>query len=278
MPLKLIRPSAVLAVSLTAGVAGFFIAALSAQGPGVALPADVPDFEGGWVRVDPYGSGSYGGLLRGEGYTQASLLPEAEAARGRGGRGGRGRGNDDDVAPPDAPNPVGIPYVVTSGRCGGGGPGRALLEFNSAAFFMLQSHDRVLIVRESAGARPIFTDGRPHPAPGAMEPNANGFSTGRYENGELVVETDGLSEGNVTLGGYRTPETKLTQRFTMSPDGQKLTITYTWEDPKIYRTPHTYQMFFERIPPDGYALENWCDGSDPETGYSITPPEQLGDQ
>jgi hypothetical protein len=182
------------------------------------------------------------------------------------------------VAPPLTPNATGVPYVVTTGRCGGGGPGAALLEFNSAAFFLLQTPDRILIVRESPSARTIFLDGRPHPDPGHRIPSAIGFSTGRYESGELVVETDNLTTGAVTLGGFRTPETKLTQRFTPSADGKRLTITYTWTDPKIYAKPHTYRMYFERIPPNGYALENWCDASDPETGYSITPPVQLPDR
>ena len=204
-------------------------------------------------------------------------MPGAAAVAG--GRGGRGRGADnDDVAPPTKPNPVGVPYVVTTGRCGGAGPGAALLEFNSAAFFMLQTADRVLIVREGSGARPIFMDGRPHPDTSRSTPSAIGFSTGRYENGELVVETDNLTTGGVTLGGFRTPATKLTQRFTLSDGGKRLTITYTWTDPKIFAKPHTYRMYFERIPPNQYALENWCDASDPETGYSITPPVQLPNQ
>src|SRR5262245_56861472 len=185
------------------------------------LPAGAPDLEGGWTRIDLYGAGSYGGLMKAAEYQQAELLPGAAAAAG--GRGGRGRGAaDDDVAPPSKPNAVGVPYVVTTGRCGGGGPGAALLEFNSAAFFMLQTSDRVLIVREGPGARPIFMDGRPPPDTSRSAPSPIGFSTGRYENGELVVETDNLTTGAVTLGGFRTPATKLTQRFTLSDGGKRL--------------------------------------------------------
>ena len=84
------------------------------------LPAGAPDLEGGWTRIDPYGAGSYGGLMKAAEYQQAELVPGAAAAAG--GRGGRGRGADnDDVAPPTKPNPVGVPYVVTTGRCGGAG-------------------------------------------------------------------------------------------------------------------------------------------------------------
>jgi hypothetical protein len=290
-PLRVRRAVVLGALFVCAGVMGFLVVdggtpvdARQPQRP--VLPAGAPDLEGGWTRIDPDGAGSYGGLLQSPAYQQAVLVPGAAASAG--GRGGRGRGGagrgagvgagNDDVAPPLKPNPVGVPYVVTAGRCGGGGPGAAMLEFNSAAFFLLQAADRVLIVREGPGARPIFMDGRPHPDPARATPTPNGFSTGRYENGELVVETDNLAAGAVTLGGFRTPETKLIQRFALSAEGKRLTITYIWNDPKIYAKPHTYQMFFERVPPDGYAFENWCDASDPETGYSITPPAQLPDR
>ena len=61
------------------------------------------------------------------------------------------------------------------------------------------------------------------------------------------------------------------------PDGRHLTVTYTWNDPKVYVKPHAYQIPFERVPGDGYVLENWCDASipHPEMVQSIVPPEQL---
>ena len=54
-----------------------------------------------------------------------------------------------------------------------------------------------------------------------------------------------------------------------------MTITYTWEDPKIYQRPHTYQYFMDRLPPGSYALEEWCDASDPLEQQSIVPPPQV---
>ena len=57
-----------------------------------------------------------------------------------------------------------------------------------------------------------------------------------------------------------------------------LQVTYTWEDPKIYAKPHTYRLIFDRAPKIGgysYALEEWCDASDPGEGQSITAPKQL---
>jgi hypothetical protein len=101
---------------------------------------------------------------------------------------------------------------------------------------------------------------------------------GRYEGEVLVVETVGLTPGTVVAGGIRSPETKLIERFEVSPDGKRMTLTYTWDDPKIYQKPHSYKYIFDRAPaPAGvsYALEEWCDASDPLEQQSIVPPKQI---
>ena len=66
----------------------------------------------------------------------------------------------------------------------------------------------------------------------------------------------------------------MTERYRVSPDGTRLTITYTWQDPKIYQKPHTYSIPMDRIPPGGYAFEWWCDSSDPAQKASVKAPEQ----
>jgi hypothetical protein len=117
-------------------------------------------------------------------------------------------------------------------------------------------------------------DGRAHPDLSRLTPTGVGHSTGRYAGGALVVETIGLATGNVTAGGWRTPETRLTERYSLSSDGKRLTITYTWEDSKLYVKPHTYQIVAERTPPGSWAFESWCDSSDPSQRLSIVPPPQ----
>lgn len=225
----------------------------------------VPDLEGGWVRIDRTGSGSFGGLT--STFTPAVLTPEAAA-----------QVKATPPPPPrfdyasDKPKQAGEAYIVTDGNCNL----PSGVEGNSAALHIVQTRDEVLIVRENPDpGRHIFMDGRKHPDLSRWTPTATGHSTGWYENGELVVETIGLTTGGVTAGGRRTPETTLTERYRLSSDGQLLTITYTWEDPKIYRKPHTYAMELERIPADGYAFEWWCDSSDPRQRESVTPPTQV---
>jgi hypothetical protein len=247
-----------LCLSLTLGTT------IAAQSPS----ALVPDLEGGWVRVDVDGSGSFNGLAAK--FPRAVLTPAAQAAVAEQAK-RAAQPRFDFARDPSKPRPPGEGYVVTDGNCNLPGG----VEPNSAAFHLVQSRDQVLIVRENPGLpRTIYMDGRAHPDLSRLVPTAVGHSTGRYEAGALVVETIGLATGNVTAGGWRTPETRLTERYRVSADGRRLTIAYTWEDPKVYAKPHTYQIAAERTPPGSWAFESWCDSSDPSQRLSIVPPAQ----
>jgi len=230
--------------------------------------APMPDLEGGWVRIDIDGSGSFNGLAAK--FPRAVLTPAAQAAVAEQAK-RAAQPRFDFARDPSKPKGAGEGYVVTDGNCtlpGG-------VEPNSAAFHLVQSRDQVLMVRENPGLpRTIYMDGRAHPDLSRWAPTAVGHSSGRYEAGALVVETVGLAAGNVTAGGWRTPETRLTERYRVSPDGQRLTITYTWQDPKVYVKPHTYELVSERTPPGSWAFESWCDSSDPNQRLSIVPPSQ----
>jgi len=132
--------------------------------------------EGGWVRLDTTGSGSFGGLT--STFARAVLTPEG-AARVKPQR------DPDDVDPDNRPHKAGEPYIVTQGRCGVGGPG--VIEPNSAAFFVIPTRDELLITREGPGARHIYMDGRDHPPLSRIVPSGAGHSTARWEDADLVV-------------------------------------------------------------------------------------------
>lgn len=272
MPTVMIRRVRLHAVHVLTAAAflGGLTIAVPAQEPGTSAPDR--RLEGDWVRLDLEGSGSFGELT--SHFTPASLTPAA-AARGAG-RGGRGRGRGA-PAPSDAgPNPVGVPYIAVPRPCSnsaGRGNGALLISPDSGGVHFIEHEDEVIFAGERGGVRHIFMDGRAHPV--NWVPTPAGHSVGRYEGDVLVVETVGMTAGSVVAGGLRTPETVLEERFEVSPDGQRLTITYTWTDPAIYERPHSYQFFMERLPAGSYALEEWCDASDPLEQQSIVPPEQL---
>jgi len=265
-------------LAMVAALIGGLTAVLPAQQSSGAAPNR--RLEGDWVRLDLAGSGSFGGLT--SKFAPAELTPEA-AARAGGGRGGGGRGAAGGrggaargAAASTQPNRAGVPYIAVAMPCSnsaGRGNGALLLNPDSGGVHFVEQKDEIIFAGERGGIRHIYMDGRPHP--NNWVPTPAGHSVGHWEGDVLVVETVGMTPGNVVAGGMRTPETKLVERFEMSPDGRRLTINYTWDDPKIYRRPHTYQYFMERSPAGSYALEEWCDASDPLEQQSIVPPEQL---
>ena len=257
---------------LLSGVACTALLAVSLLGQDSQLHAQqtagVPDLNGAWVRLDVSGSGSFDQLAAG--FTPAALLPEfleAQAKRNA----GRPTGPNTGAWDPNRRYQPGEAYIVTAGTCGFPGG----IEPNSAAFHIVQSRDQVVIVRENPGlGRNIYMDGRPHPDLRRFVPTATGHSVGRYEGGALIIDTIGLTEGSVPGGGYRTPETRLVERYSLSPDGQQLTLRYTFSDPKIYQKPHTFELVAERGLPRQMAFEWYCDASDPRQSQGVVPPKQ----
>jgi hypothetical protein len=249
--------------------------------------APTPDtrLEGDWVRIDPDGAGSFDGL--GASIPPAQLLPGVTAGGGRGGRGGGpgGRGGRGGPLPESkGPNPEGVPYIVVAQPCAGGFGGRSngalLVNPDSGGVHFVEHKDEVIFAGERGGVRHFYLDGRQHPVP--WTPTPAGHSVARYDGKALVVDTVGMMPGAVPGGGARTPETRLLERFEVSPDGQRLTVTYTWDDPKVYQKPHVYRYYFDRAPtissagtPVSYALEEWCDAGDPVEKQSIVPPKQI---
>jgi hypothetical protein len=226
--------------------------------------------EGHWVRKDIGGAGSFGGLANQ--IPPAQLTPEAAATRG----GGPGRAGGPGPAPGAKPNAAGVPYIVVERPCANAarGNGALLVNPDSGGIHIIEHKDEVILAGERGGVRHIFLDGRPHPPLAGRVPTPAGHSIGRYEGNALIVDTIGLTPGGVAGGGQRTPETRLTERLEVSRDGRTMTITYTWQDAKIYQKPHTYSYVFDRLPANSYAFEDWCDAGDPIERQSIVPPPQ----
>jgi hypothetical protein len=243
---------------------------------------EAPDFSGVWNRLDTVGGHSYGGIDRL--FPTAQLLPAAAAKLPP----PLDQGLDPNAPPPPvvrtASGAVLTPAAVaaggpspTAGRCniGGGGGG---IDINSSGMAIMQSRDEVVIARDGqAGGRRIYMD-RAMPPVSRIVPSGLGYSTGKWENGVLVVTTTGFAPGMVAFGrGWRERDTVLTERLALAPDGKRLKITYTWNDPALYVKPHTYEINFERVD-GGYVFENWCDASidHPENYTSIAPPPAQG--
>jgi len=67
-------------------------------------------------------------------------------------------------------------------------------------------------------------------------PSYNGYSVGKWQNGSLVVTTTNFL-GETMNGWPMSPEAKVTETFTPSADGKKLTVKSVYEDPVMLREP-----------------------------------------
>lgn len=113
--------------------------------------------------------------------------------------------------------------------------------------------------------RHIYTDGRPHVNPDVLDPASNGHSIGHWEGDTLIVDTVGFSNEGLTRipgGGRRTPDSHLVERYKLVNGGNQLSVTFTWEDPKIFAKPHTYEFRYYPAPKGTEAREFDCNASD----------------
>lgn len=135
-------------------------------------------------------------------------------------------------------------------QCEPFGAFRSLLHADPIEFE--QQADRVIIRGEDmASDRTIFIDGRGHPAD--LQPAPMGHSIGRYEGSTLVVETVGVSAAIAedSLNIHNSDEATSVERYTVSEDGSRLHMTFTLEDPVMFREPLTLRstrLFTPEVP------------------------------
>ena len=122
-----------------------------------------------------------------------------------------------------------------------------------------QQEDRVIIRGEDmASDRTIFIDGRGHPAD--LQPSPMGHSIGWYEGSTLVVETAGVSAAIAedSLNIHNSDEATSVERYTLSEDGSRLHMTFTLEDPVMFREPltlRTTRLFTPEVPLEDLPCE-----------------------
>jgi hypothetical protein len=113
-----------------------------------------------------------------------------------------------------------------------------------------------------------------HTDPEIYDPSSAGESIAHWEGETLVVDTNGFHDKYgwmlIPGGGYRTAESHLVERYKLLKNGQVLSVTFTWTDPKVFATPHTYEFWYHRI--NGPHEERpgiGCNAWDPERSAFI---------
>jgi hypothetical protein len=219
----------------------------SAQGPAGpgAAPAVARDISGFWgLEYD------------GRKVPPANLLPSVT------------RSMLDEVARRDAHNIrwcnlVGVPAAMDMGR----------------PLDIRQGPTTLIMVPEAAPVAPryVYLNRSQHIDPDVFDPSTNGDSIGRWEGDELVVDTIGFHETHGLLaipgGGYRTPTAHLVERYRIVGQGNVMHVSFTWTDPAMFRTPHTYEFRYVRYPATYEAVTPaGCMPWDPVRSAFFEPP------
>ncbi len=122
---------------------------------------------------------------------------------------------------------------------------------------ILQDENRMTFLYETNNqVRRIFMDGRGHPE--GLYPSLMGHSIGWWEGSTLVVETVGLREGWFRPEGVPYGEqARVTERHTLSEQGDAVTVEIRLEDPRYYVEPAEVSRQYTLMP-DGEIFEYLC--------------------
>ena len=149
-----------------------------------------------------------------------------------------------------------VPFAAQARCYPGGVPGQLL--YPAEPFYFVQTPKVVYMIwQRDHMVRRIFMTDR-HSA--NLKPSWFGESIGRYENGELVVDTIGLLGAPKLsfLDNFRTPHTEklhVVERFKLMADGG-LEATARVEDPDTFNEPLTMMQRWRRVP--NPLLETVC--------------------
>jgi hypothetical protein len=138
----------------------------------------------------------------------------------------------------------------------------------SAPISIVQDGDKMILLYEKRSAPMHVYIGRDPPDPGKISPSLNGYSVGRWEGNELVVDSVGFSDrpghGAVKTLPFR-PTTRITKRFSLAKNGEELIVRFTITEPEWLETPYVYDFTWRRLPyATNFALIEICDARDPD--------------
>jgi hypothetical protein len=131
-----------------------------------------------------------------------------------------------------------------------------------------------ILAHTPSSVRYIFTDGRSHANKDDFDPTTNGNSIGHWEGKTLVADTIYFNDRGVTMlpgGGTRTADSHLVEHYTLSDDGQRLLVTFTWTDPKVFAKPHTYSYTYYKTQYVGEPRIDYCNSRDQERAKFLLP-------
>jgi len=143
-----------------------------------------------------------------------------------------------------------------------------------------QGAREIVIVAESpvTPVRHLYLNRKTHVDKEIFDPNTSGDSIAHWEGDTLVVDTTGFdpTKGITVIpgGGFRTADTRLVERFRLLKGGSVLSVRFTWTDPSVFQTPHTYEFRYLRAEREyGARPYQLCDPFDPERTAFFEQPK-----
>jgi hypothetical protein len=143
-----------------------------------------------------------------------------------------------------------------------------------------QGAREIVIVAESpvTPVRHLYLNRKTHIDKEIFDPTTSGDSIARWDGDTLVVDTTGFepTRGITAIpgGGFRTAASHLVERFRLLKNGSVLSVRFTWTDPSVFQTPHSYEFRYQRVE-RGYEARPYglCDPFDPERTAFFAQPK-----
>ena len=134
-----------------------------------------------------------------------------------------------------------------------------------------QGTREIVILAESpvAPVRHLYLDRTTHISKDVFDLTTSGDSIARWDSDTLVVDTTGFEPTHgvtaIPGGGFRTATSHLVERYRLLKNGTLLSVTFTWTDPAVFATPHSYEFRYQRVE-RGYEARPYarCDPFDAE--------------
>ena len=134
-----------------------------------------------------------------------------------------------------------------------------------------QGPREIVILAESpvTPVRHLYLNRTAHISKDIFDPTTSGDSIAHWDGDTLVVDTTGFEPTHgvtaIPGGGFRTAASHLVERYRLLRNGAMLSVTFTWTDPAVFATPHSYEFRYQRAEP-GYEARPYprCDPFDAE--------------
>jgi hypothetical protein len=128
-------------------------------------------------------------------------------------------------------------------------------------FEIKRGSDAVVIDHQFMDSRRVVHLNQSAPPPGTPR-STMGYSTGQFDGNALVIETSAFAAGSLEprYGVMHSADLQLTERLEVNQATHELEITWTIDDPVVFKEPHTQKEIYVRT-------ERWTERYDCKPGY-----------